>query len=203
MGGNSTSTTSGSNSSAAKLAAIAAAVKKESKASFKLTYTTTSSSGKTMITLEQSPPKQRFVSGSSEFLFDGNSMYICEIGAHPGTCMKYPKGATNPMSAMMGIYTGSTALSAISSWRSMVSSGVMGYHVSYSTETFAGQSAQCVNWSYHGDSAKYCVTESGVLAYAGGTGANSSGSFELTSFSSSAPASDFALPKGATMTNMP
>ena len=46
---------------------------------------------------------------------------------------------------------------------------------------------------------KYCVTDSGILAYAASAGST----FELTSFTSSPAASDFALPAGATVITVP
>jgi hypothetical protein len=202
--GSSTSTPGGGNSAAAKLGQIAANVQKESTATFKLTYKSTSTSGSSeTITLEQLPPKQLFVSGSSRFVFDGTNGYYCQTSSTPATCIKYGKGASNPISGLVGPYDGSTALSAIQTWKSEVAAGIVGYHVSYSTATFAGQSAQCVQWSYQSDTAKYCVTNSGVLAYEGGGSGSGQGSFELTAYSSSPSASDFALPSGATITSIP
>jgi hypothetical protein len=46
---------------------------------------------------------------------------------------------------------------------------------------------------------KYCVTDSGILAY----GASAGNTFELTSYSPAPPDSDFTLPPGATVVTLP
>jgi hypothetical protein len=74
-----------------------------------------------------------------------------------------------------------------------------GYDVTFSTASFAGQSATCATIAAAGKNAKYCVTKQGILAYEG----SSASSFTLTSYSSSPPASDFALPAGATVMSIP
>ena len=50
-----------------------------------------------------------------------------------------------------------------------------------------------------GKSAKYCVTEQGILSYSGSVGEY----FELTKYSSKPPASLFSLPAGATTQTLP
>jgi len=60
--------------------------------------------------------------------------------------------------------------------------------------------ARCVRWtSSSTQSVKYCVTDSGILAYAASAG----GTFRLSGFSASPPASDFSLPAGATVITIP
>jgi len=176
----------------------------ESKATFKLTYTTSSSGTSTTIVLEQSPPKQVFRSGGTgEILFNGTKTYYCSTGSTPPTCIQEASTQATPLGALIGIYSGKTALGVMQGWKSEIAAGIVGYHVSFSNATYAGQASQCVTWSYQTSSAKYCVTNSGVLAYAGGGSAGSSGALTLTSYSSSPPASDFNLPAGATVTSLP
>ena len=74
-----------------------------------------------------------------------------------------------------------------------------GYSITFSSGNYAGQSTKCANVTGHGTSGKYCVTAQGILAYVSSNG----GSFSLTSYSSSVPASDFALPAGATVQTLP
>jgi hypothetical protein len=69
----------------------------------------------------------------------------------------------------------------------------------FSNQTIAGQSVQCVSGVKAGNTFKYCLTNSGVLAYAGGSTATGGGAITLTSYSTSVSASDFALPPGATI----
>jgi hypothetical protein len=82
-------------------------------------------------------------------------------------------------------------------WQSILAYDIAGAHISFTGATFAGQASQCVTWSYQGSSAKYCVTDKGILAFVGGGSKGSSSSFELSSYSSNVSSSDFNLPKGA------
>lgn len=71
----------------------------------------------------------------------------------------------------------------------------------YSDATFAGQPSKCASYGYTpGTSIKFCVAGSGLLAFLGAPAADVpsgvSGSIRLTSYSASAPASDFAPPAG-------
>jgi hypothetical protein len=187
---------------------LATAVANESKATFKLSYTTNSSGSSTTIVLEQAPPKQVFRSGSGtgsggEILFDGTKSYYCSTGSTPPTCIQEASTAASPLGALIGVYSGKTALSVMQGWKSEITAGIVGYHVSFSNATYAGQASQCVTWSYQASSAKYCVTNTGVLAFAGGGSGSSSGGLTLTSYSPSAPASDFNLPPGAHVTTLP
>ena len=78
-----------------------------------------------------------------------------------------------------------------------------GLSVTFSDQTFAGQASKCVNWAYQGQSAKYCVTNSGILAFAGGARTSGAGSFELSEYSTNVPDGDFNLPAGATVETIP
>jgi hypothetical protein len=178
---------------------IAASAQNESKATFKLTYTSQSSGqSPTQVTLEQRPPKQLFLTSSGEILFDGKKTYYCST-SKPVTCISYGSANESPLGALIGVYSTSTYIEAMKGWESLIAARIGGYHISFSNKTFAGQKSVCVTWSYHGSSAQYCVTDKGILAYVG----SSSSSFKLTSYSGSAAASDFKLPKGATMTKLP
>jgi hypothetical protein len=71
--------------------------------------------------------------------------------------------------------------------------------VAFSDSTYAGLQAKCLHYTSASQTVTYCVTDSGILAYAQSPG----GTFELTGFSSAPPASDFALPAGATIVTVP
>ncbi len=202
-----TSTTAAkkSSSTSSKLTQFAGDVAKESKATFKLTYKTFGTTPVTL-TLEQLPPDQAFIETSSdstfEMLYNGSKTYYCTLLSTGSVCEQYTSKSATPLSDLIDIYSGADELSAIRSWETYVTSGINGYKVSFSTATFGGQSSQCVTWSYQTTTVKYCVTKSGVLAYdAAGTGGKAlEPVFELIGYSTSVPAPDFALPKGATVT---
>ncbi len=207
-----TSAAQGGPGASGKIAQIEAAISKQSTATFKLVYTTTGSGPATSVTIEQMPPKQAFdvsgtgSGGSGRIIYDGTKTYYCS-GSSSGSapiCLSYPAISGTPLSAIVGAYSGETVLAAMKGWQSQLAAGVTGFHESFTTESFAGQSSQCVSWSYHGSSAKYCATSSGILAYAGGqTGSGEMHGFELTSYSANPSPSDFELPPGATVETIP
>jgi hypothetical protein len=116
-------------------------------------------------------------------------------------------GGAGALSAVVGAYNGTTALSAITGWESIEAAHLGGVSLTFTNTTIAGQPVRCANWKYQGSSATYCVTDSGVLAKvesSGGSNPSGSGSsFELTSFTTSPPASAFELPTGATVVTIP
>ena len=191
-------TTTGSGG-AASLSKIEAAAEAGSKATFKLTYSSTSNGTTSTITLEQDPPNQVFKSGSGELLVTGGKTYFCGTSTSSPTCTVYSSSGATPLSSIMDIYDGSTYVSYMKSWQSLISTGITGYHISFTSTTYAGQPSQCAKWDYQGNSAQYCFTDSGMLAYVGTTGSN----IELTGYSATVPASDFALPSGATVITLP
>lgn len=197
----STSTSSGSGATG-KLQKIAASVQHESSATFKLVYTSTSSTSSTssqQVTLEQMPPDQAFRTNTGEVLFDGSKTYYCSISSGSAPSCVSISGDQNPVAGLMQVYNGATYVQAMEGWQSELAAGITGYHLSFSSATFAGQPSECVQWDYQGSSAKYCVTSSGVLAYVGGGASSGTTSFELTSYSTSVSPSDFSLPNGATV----
>lgn len=210
----STATTS-SGGGAGQLKAFGGTIESAKNATFKAVYSTTSSDGGTQtITLAQSPPKQVFSTTDSSgtvstMVNTGTATYSCETspgGTPTCTSMSSSAGA-GALSALVGVYNGSTALSAINGWQSVVAAHVTGASLSFTRTTIAGQAVRCANWAYQGSSATYCVTNSGVLAKvstSGGAGSSATSSnFELTDFSASPPASEFDVPAGATVVTVP
>jgi hypothetical protein len=205
-GGATTTTSSGGgSSSSAKLDQIESAISKESSASFKLVYKTSGTGTPSTITIAQMPPKQSFmVSGGSsgsggEMIYDGKKTYYCSnsSGGTGPVCISYGSLSSTPLASIVDVYSGQTAVTALKSWQSELAAGITGYHQSFSSASFAGQSAQCVSWTYNGSTAKYCVTNSGILAYVGDQTSSGSHSFQLESYSGSPSASEFQLPAGA------
>jgi hypothetical protein len=211
-GGSSTSTTSGGGTS--QLRSFGGTIRSAKNATFKAVYTSTSTGGTTQtITLEQSPPKQVFSTTDSSgtvstLLNTGATTYACTTesgGTATCTSMGSVVGA-GALSALIGVYDGSAALTAIEGWQTIVASHLTGVSLTFTNTTIAGQPVRCANWKYHGSSAVYCVTDKGVLAKvvsSDTSGSTSTSSFELTSFTTSPPASDFELPAGATVVTVP
>ena len=221
-GSSSSSTTTGAHASAptssggssTELQTFGGTIKAAENATFQAVYTSTSSSGGTQtITLEQSPPKRAFTttdsSGSvSTLLTTGSATYACTTdpgGTPTCTSMSSSTGA-GARSSLIGIYNGSTALAAIEGWQTVVAAHVSGVPLTFTDTTIAGQPVRCANWRYQGSSATYCVTDTGapteVVTTDGSASASGSG-FELTSFTTAPPASDFAVPAGATVVTIP
>ena len=104
---------------------------------------------------------------------------------------------------MMEIYSATPYITIMQGWGELIAARVFGYRISFTRASFARQASECVTWSYHGSTTKYCVTDKGILAYVGGSGSGSSSSFELTAYSSRVNRSDFNLPKGVKITRLP
>ena len=208
----STPTTSGG--SANQLQNFGGTIKAAKNATFKAVYTSTSSSGGTeTITLEQAPPKQAFTTTDSSgtvstLLNTGTATYACttDPGSTPNCTSMSSAGGAGALSSLVSVYNGSTALAAIEGWQTIVAAHVAGVSLKFTNTTIAGQAVRCANWSYQGSSATYCVTDKGVLAKVASTdssGSSGSSGFELTSFTTSPPASDFELPANATVVTIP
>jgi hypothetical protein len=170
--------------------------------SYKLQYTEASSAsgGSHTLLFEQMPPKYLFsLSGSSSVLVvnTGHGLYTCSSQGAQKVCVLVPSAAE--FAPLLGVLTGATVVTAFNGLRSGLASKLAGVSAKFSSATFAGQSSQCVSGVKAGNSFKYCVTDSGVLAYAGGSSSQSFGSVTLTAYSTSVSASDFALPAGATV----
>jgi hypothetical protein len=173
---------------------------------FKLVYSEASSSSTSTLTFEQLPPKYLFSiggTGASDIIDTGTKTYLCSGPSGHPYCYTYSSTTVNPFAGLLDLITGASVITEIHSLQSGLAAKLAGVHVNFSSQTFAGQPSECVSGTYKGNSFKYCVTNSGVMAYAGGSGGSSYGSLSLTSYSTSASASDFALPAGATIAGGP
>jgi len=215
--GSTTPTTGGTGgtSGAGQLQSLSGSIQKAKNATFQAVYTSTSSGGGTQtITLAQAPPKQLFSttdsSGSvSSIVNTGTGTYSCDTssGSTPTCTSMAGMGGAGALSAVIGVYNGTTALSVINGWQSIEAAHLAGVSLSFTNTTIAGQPVRCADWKYQGSAATYCVTDGGVLAKvqsSGGSGSSGGGSsFELTSFTTSPPAGTFDLPAGATVVTIP
>ncbi len=200
--GGGSSTTSAGSSTASKLTQFETNVQSAKSGTFKLTYTETSSAGQpSTLTFEQLPPKYAFIIGGTtaeDIVNTGTGTYACSGQTGHESCYAF-SSASDPFAGLLDIITGQSVLTTLHSVQSSLAAKLQGVNVNFLSQSFAGQPSNCVSGTYQGNSFKYCVTDSGVLAYAGGSGAKSYGSLSLSSYSTSAPASDFAIPAGATV----
>jgi hypothetical protein len=194
-----TSTTTGGTSgstSVAKIEALASSLKSAEKATFKAVYTITNAGSTQTVTIEQSPPKSLFSTKGGDVIDTGSATYYCTDSAQ-STCLS--AGTSNPLASLTALFSPQTVLTELNAVQAEAAAHAAGYNVSFSSGSYAGQDTTCANVTGTGTNVKYCVTKQGVLAYASSNG----GTFSLTSFSSSAPASDFSLPPGATVMTIP
>jgi hypothetical protein len=173
---------------------------------FKLSYaetsshSTESSSSTNTFTFEQMPPKYLFaIDGATKatIIDTGTGTYTCADQSGHQVCISY--GTTNPFAPLLSVITGDTVVTQFDSLRSGLAAKLAGVSATFSSQTIAGQSVQCVSGVKGADTFKYCLTQSGVLAYSGGSTATGGGAITLTSYSTSVSASDFDLPAGATV----
>ncbi len=209
------STTAPTGGSSDRLKSFGGTIKAAKNATFKAVYSSRSSGGSPeTITLEQSPPKQSFSTTDSSgnvstLLNTGTATYACDSsqGGTPTCTSMSSAGGAGALTSLIDVYNGSSALTAINGWQSLVAAHLTGVSLTFSNTTIAGQAVRCANWRYQGSSTSYCVTGGGVLAKVETSGGSSSSSgnssFELTSFTTSPPASDFDLPAGATIVEIP
>ena len=195
----STGSSSGAGSVAASISALSSSVQSGQHATYKATYTTHSSGGSsTDITIEQKPPKSAFSTAGGSVINDGTHTYYCSKAAATTTCVSAGGTGSNPLASLTTIFSPQTVLNALQQARAQAAEHAAGYSVSFSDGTYGGQASKCAQFTGK-VSAKYCVTDSGVLAYVQSAG----GTFELSGLSASPPDSDFSVPSGATIVTVP
>lgn len=199
--GSNTSSSGGTGSTSSQIQALTSSVQASEHTTYKAVYTLTSSgsSGPQTITLEQKPPESLLSTSAGLVIDNGTTTYFCSKSGANTSCFS-AGGGVNPLASIATLFNPTSAVTAMQAAESEVEAHVAGYNVSFSSATFAGQSASCVTVTSQTQIAKYCVTKkTGILAYSG-TAANS---FGLSSFSTSVAASDFALPAGAQTVTLP
>ena len=171
--------------------------KPRQKTTFKAVYTTSGTGPSQTVTIEQSPPKSVFSTSTGSVINTGTASYFCSTSNGQATC--YSAGTSNPLASLAALFSPASAITELKAAQASAAAHAAGYDVTFSSASYGGQSATCANITTAGKNAKYCVTKQGILAYAG----SDTGSFSLTGYSSSPPASDFALPSGATVVTIP
>lgn len=196
--GGSSTTSSGGTSDAAKIHSLSSVVQAGSHATFKAVYSSQGSGGSQTITIEQKPPKSVFSSGSGSVINDGTRTYFCSTSGGAQQCVS-ESTTSNPLQSLTAVFSPQTLLTVFQQAQAAAAAHASGYNISFSDATYAGQPSKCIDFSGSGKTGKYCVTDSGILAYLQTPGETIS----LTNASSSPPASDFALPSGATVITVP
>jgi hypothetical protein len=197
----SSSSSGGGSSDASKIQSLSSSVQAGQHATFKAVYTTHSATAASQtITIEQMPPKSVFGTTSGSVINDGTHTYFCSSSGGTSQCVSESATAgSNPLKSITALFDPATILSEFQAAQSAAAAHSLGYSFAFSSETYAGVPTKCVNFTHAAESVKYCVTDSGILAYASSAG----NTFELTNFTSSPAASDFSLPAGATVITVP
>jgi hypothetical protein len=191
-----TGSASGATSALSKIQALTSSVQGSEKSTFKAVYTVVNGANTETITVEQAPPKSALSTKGGAFIDTGTASYYCSDSA-PATCLN--AGTTNPLAALTQLFSPKTEEAELKAIQAEASADASGYHISFTSETFGGVGTTCANVTGTTTPVKYCVTKEGVLAY----GSSASSTLTLTSYSTSVPASDFALPAGATIMTLP
>jgi hypothetical protein len=173
------------------LTKIAKSLKAEEKATFSVTYAFAAGGIKSSYSYAHKPGAFRFSfsskSASVIVVEIGKTVYGCESAAGHTFCAKEASSASYINE--LNYFEPGAVLSKIGALESGAKNATS------FTKKFAGQESVCVKATYSGEKVTYCVTDKGILAEAVTNGDG----VMLTGYSAKPPASDFALPKGATI----
>jgi hypothetical protein len=175
------------------------------------------------VTIAQQPPKSLFdTGGGNSVISTGKTTYICSpnsgnsgstgntgnsgnsgnSGSTTTTTTKpksteqcYSEKGANPLLGAEAVFSPALVTGIFAQAEESTIARALGIHVTYSSASFGGVPSTCISVTRKGQTAKYCVTSQGILAYSG-SGKNTY--FELTKYSSHPPAGAFQLPAGAT-----
>jgi hypothetical protein len=194
------SSAGGGSSAASQLNALSSSVQAGQRATFKAVYTSRSSTGTSQtITIEQMPPKSVFSVATGKIIDDGTTSYFCGAQGGQEQCVEESSTGPNPFASITQIFNPTTLLNEFHAAETAAAAHSAGFSLAFSDSSYAGLTAKCVNYTNSTQTVKYCVTDSGILAYAQAPG----GTFELTSFSSSPAPSDFSPPAGVPLITLP
>jgi hypothetical protein len=121
-------------------------------------------------------------------------------GSPTASCDKLPAGSASNQASIIDFYTPSHWVSFLNDFA--LAAGFAGDTVTSSNMTVNGFSMQCVDLKAPGvpGTSTICTTSQGILGYV--KVATDSTSFEIKTYSTSPPASLFALPAGAKITTV-
>lgn len=179
------------------LTSLAVAMRAGEHETFTAVYRANEAGTDQTVTVAQDPPKALFSAGTGAVIDTGSSTYYCTVDAGRHMCVS--AGSSDPLAAMSALVSPTAVLSELSAAQTELEDHAPGYTSSYSSGTFAGQRATCVTIASSFQSARYCVTRHGILAYEGAEG----NSISLVTYSSTVTAGDFTVPAGATVESIP
>jgi len=148
------------------------------------TFSGTGAAGEATFTLYSRPPDSRvdLTSGGSTSIFisAGGTDYICDDGSQTCSVSPIPLGSTLPFLAFV---TDPQALS-----------GAVGSDLDHSTETVAGQDADCYSASAAGATSEVCFNDDGILVRLHTSVGGAEYTMEATSVSGTVSDSDLEPP---------
>lgn len=181
---------------------------KQSKAvPFQATYITTGANPAT-VTYAVQPPKNVSFSeidassstSSVHLISNSSGQYSCSQASAGGqwTCQKLGTATAASQDALFSIYTPSHWVAFLEGFALVA--GLAGDKVSTSSMTVNGFAMHCLDFVAKGvkGTSTICTTSQNILGYV--KVASEATSFQIKSYTSSPPASAFALPAGATIT---
>ena len=146
------------------------------------TRRTTRAAASQTITIEQKPPKSVFSTASGSVINDGTHTYFCSASGGQPALRVGVDGRHQPLGVHRGPLRPDDAPERVPAAEAAAAAPQRGLQRRLLDSTYAGLHAKCVSYtSTATQTVKYCVTNSGILAYAQSAG----GTFELTGFSSS------------------
>jgi hypothetical protein len=205
------------------LPGLSAEINKAKHETYYVVYKSVQGSQTSTVTIAQAPPKSLFdTGGGNSVIGTGKATYICSpnsgnsgstgntgnsgnsgnSGSTTTTTTKpksteqcYSEKGANPLLGAEAVFSPALVTGVFAQAEESTIARALGIHVTYSSASFGGVPSTCISVTRKGQSAKYCVTSQGILAYSGsGKGTY----FELTKYSAHPPASAFQLPAGAT-----
>jgi hypothetical protein len=178
---------------------------------FVATYVTTGSSPATIVYAVDPPnglsfrdtPSRTATSGSGgvnafQVVVNPSGEFVCtppSSSASPWTCQKLDPATAATENKLFDFYTPSHWITFLQDFS--LAAGFAGDKISSSSLSLNGFNMSCVDFQASGvpGTSTICTTSQGILGYV--KVASDATSFEIRSYSSSPPSSDFQLPRGA------
>jgi hypothetical protein len=195
----------------AKIDAFTHKVQAGESATFEATYQTSGTAPATVVyavdkpnlIFRDTPSGSRNSSDTFDIIVNPSGEYECtppSSGSPTPSCDKLPAGSTSSENSILDFYTPSHWVTFRNDFA--LAAGFAGDTVTSSNMSVNGFSMQCVDLQAPGvpGTSTICTTPQGVLGYV--KVATDSTTFEIKTYSTSPPASLFALPAGAKITTV-
>jgi hypothetical protein len=191
----------------ATIRAFTSGLKDSASAPFQVSYVTTGDHPTTVTYAVQPPKNISFAetassgdTSSTRLIGNSSGEYSCSQSA-PGaqwSCDKLRKASAIAQKDLFAIYTPNHWVAFLHLFA--IGAGLAGDKVTTSSRTVNGFAMHCVDLFAKGEgTSTICTTKQNILGYV--KVAAQSTSFAIKNYTSSPPASAFALPQGATITN--